>query len=76
MEKKTISEPTVVLSLDYINRVFQALRHSKRNLYESNLTNYNLGLSNDIDNHLSMIDEVLKGLRIIVNDPQSFYLKK
>jgi hypothetical protein len=76
MEKKSISEPTVVLSLDYINRVYQALRYSKRNLYESNLTNYNLGLSNDIDNHLSMIDEVLKGLRIIVNDPQSFYLKK
>jgi hypothetical protein len=76
MEKKAISEPTVVLSLDYINRVYQALRYSKRNLYESNLTNYNLGLSNDIDNHLSMIDGVIKGLGVIVNDPQSFYLKK
>ena len=76
MEKKTISEPTVVLSLDYITRVYQALRYSKRNLYESNHTNYNLGLSNDIDNHLNIIDEVVKGLRVIVNDPQSFCLKQ
>lgn len=76
MQKKAISETPVVLSLEYVSRVYQVLKHTKSQLYESNLTNYNLGLSNDIDNHLSIMNEVIKGLGVIVNDPQSFILKK
>lgn len=73
---ETTQNPRVALSLNYINRVIRALQQVKGNLGYANCDNYNLGLSDVIDINVSQIEMVIKGLRIITDNPEPFLINR
>jgi len=69
-----MSQP-VVLSLDYITRIEKTIRTVANNISYANCDNYSLAFSDVIDQNLAALSPLLKGLRMVIDNPEKYALK-